>query len=198
MKKTFLAALLTLICVGASAQGLKGTWFAGGNLSYTKSEFSANGDELDAKAFTIMPLLGQFVSPTVAVGGALGYTHFKENPIKNNTFTIMPLARKYWNISGNLYVFGQMALPVAFGKIKDSTDDIPNIDTFGMHFEVSPGFDLIVNDWMTIEAYFTLFSTGFNRVKVDGGDSATNWTFKGESINGRSFGDMTVGVKFLF
>ena len=195
MKKMLLAAVLALICVGTSAQGLKGTWFAGGNISYTKNEFSLVSDDLvDTKAFTIMPLLGNFVSPTVAVGGAIGYTHADLDGIKNNTFTLMPLARKYWNIAGNLYVFGQMALPVAFGTIKN---DIPDIDTFGMHFEVSPGFDLIVNDWMTIEAYFTLFSTGFNRVKQDG-ESATNWTFTGESINGRSFGDMTVGVKFLF
>ena len=195
MKKLALAFALVFVCIGTKAQGLKGTWFAGGNLSYTKTEFSTKAsDDLNAKAFTIMPLAGKFIAPTVAVGGALGYTHSDTDGLKNNTFTVMPLARKYWNISGNLYVFGQMALPLAFGKIKN---DMPDIDTFGMHLEVSPGFDLIVNDWMTIEAYFTLFSTGFSRVKQDG-TSATNWTFKGETINGRSFGDMTVGVKFLF
>lgn len=194
MRKLFLVASLMMFCTVMSAQGLKGTWFAGGNVSFGKQEFNEKGLN-EVKETTIMPLAGKFISPTVAVGGALGFSQIKPGDNKSTTYTIMPLARKYWNIAGNLYVFGQMALPVGITNAEISGADV---DGFGVHFQVAPGFDLIVNKWLSIEASFVLVNAGFERLKPDGGDSATNWALNAKSIGTTSFGDLSVGIKILF
>lgn len=142
-----------------------------------------------------MPLAGKFITPTVAVGGALGFSQVKPGDDKSTTFTIMPLARKYWNIAGNLYVFGQMALPVGITNHKLAAGDV---DSFGAHFQVAPGFDLIVNKWLSIEASFVLVNAGFESLKPDGGDNHTNWSLNAKSVGTAAFGDLSVGVKILF
>ena len=196
MKKLFLVATLIAFCATINAQGLKGTWFAGGAVEFSKAERYVADQKVKTDAYEIMPLVGNFINPSVAVGGALGYKQLKDAGAKDKMFTIMPLVRKYWNITGNLYVFGQAALPVGFGDQKD-----PNgmkTDLFSMNFQFSPGFDLIVNEWFTIEASFNLINAGFMTNKPDEGKKTTNWSINGNSIASSSFGELTVGVKFLF
>ncbi|HJD93198.1 outer membrane beta-barrel protein [Bacteroides coprosuis] len=196
MKKLFLVATLVAFCATMSAQGLKGTWFAGGMVDFGKTEKYIEDVKVKNNTYGIMPLLGKFVTPDVAVGGALGFHQSKfDSDNKNTTFTIMPLARKYWNITGNLYVFGQAALPIGIGNDKMAG---MKTDQFSMHFQLAPGFDLIVNKWMTIEASFTLLNAGFTRNNPDGGEKTTDWSINGNSIASSSFGDLSVGVKFLF
>lgn len=195
MKKLFLVATLVAFCATMSAQGLKGTWFAGGNVNFGKQEINTPEGVDKVTNTAIMPLVGNFIAPTVAIGGALGYNQQKFDDAKFNTFTIIPLARKYWNIAGNLYVFGQIALPVDIGSTKKTE---PEADTFGIHFQVAPGFDLIVNKWLTIEASFVLINAGYSSIDPDGGDKVKDWSIRGNSIASSSFGDLSVGVKFLF
>lgn len=195
MKRTILLASLMIICLSMSAQGLKGVWFAGGNVNFGKQEINLPAGLKKVSQTAVMPLVGKFVSPTVAVGGALGFSQLKHDDVKTNTYTIMPLARKYWNIAGNLYVFGQMALPVDIANTKNSD---PNSNGFGIHFQVAPGFDLIVNKWFSIEASFVLVNAGYSQQKPKGGDTSRDWSLRGNTIGTSSFGDLSVGVKFLF
>lgn len=196
MKKLLLVAVLAAFSVCVSAQGLKGTWFAGGNVNLGSTKtYDDDGDELKLDSYGVMPLVGTFVSPSVAVGGALGYDHAKSGDTKVNTFTVMPLVRKYWNITGSLYFFGQAALPVAFGNEKYGDT---KINDFGVHVQLSPGFDLIVNKWFTVEASFLLVNAGYSNSKPKGGDTSDSWIISGNTIGSSSFGDLSVGVKFLF
>ncbi len=197
MRKLILLAVFALsTTLFVNAQGLKGTWFAGGtfNLGSTKT-YDVDGDEIKTDTYGIMPLLGNFVSPTVAVGGALGYDHSKTGDLKTNKFTIMPLVRKYWNITGPLYFYGQAALPVAFGNTKLGE---AKVNDFGIHVQLSPGFDVIVNSWLTVEASFVLANAGYSSSKPKGGDTSSSWSINGNSVASSKFGDLSVGVKFLF
>lgn len=194
MKKLFLLGAFALVCLFSNAQGLQGTWFVGGNLAITSDKKHVSDVEVKTDAYTVMPLLGTFVSPSVAVGGALGYTNTKTGDDKSNTFTIMPLVRKYWNITGGLYFFGQAALPVSFGNTKGSVEK----DNLGVSLDFAPGFDLIVNSWFTVEASFGLASLGYKSEKPKDGKTDSSWGIKGTSIGSEELGKLTVGVKFLF
>ena len=211
MKKILLVGALAFSSLFAVAQeGLQGVWFAGGSvtLSNDKDKTDTRVKELKTDAYKIMPLVGKFITPSVAIGGALGYSHGKEESvkslegdkfgikdIKSTSFTVMPLVRKYWNIAGGLYFYGQVALPVEFGNTKD---DGAKTNTFGVHAQLSPGFDYIVNSWITVEASFLLMNAGYSSEKPKGGETNSSWGLSGNSIHASDFGDLTVGVKFLF
>jgi hypothetical protein len=196
MRKLLLVAALAVFSVCVSAQGLKGTWFAGGSLNLGSTPvFDDEGNEFKLDTYSVLPLVGTFVSPSVAVGGALGYTHAKSGELKANTITVMPLARKYWNISGGLYFFGQAALPVAFGDEKAGDYKVNGLDVY---VQLSPGFDLIVNNWLTVEASFLLVNAGYSSSKPKGGETSDSWLISGNTIGSSKFGDLSVGVKFLF
>lgn len=190
MKKLFFILTLALVSFGLSAQdGLKGTWFAGGQLSYGKGNTDVNiGDQtfnVDTKSMMFLPIVGTFITPDVAIGAGIGYMNDEKGDLKDDYFVFKPLARKYWNITGPVYLFGQVAAPMLFGDNK----------AFGL--EVSPGIDIVVTSWMTIETSFTIF--GFSYAKPDGGDSSWSVGLNPmNSINDRKVGDLQVGVKFLF
>ncbi len=194
MKKLFLLGAFALMCAFTYAQGLQGTWFAGGNFAVKSDKKYVNDVETKADAYTVMPLVGKFVSPSVAVGAALGYTNTKAGDDKSNTFTVMPLVRKYWNITGGLYFFGQAALPVSFGDTKGAVEK----DDFEVALSFSPGFDLIVNSWFTVEASFGLASLGYKSEKPKGGKTGSSWNVNGNTVNSAELGKLSVGVKFLF
>lgn len=196
MKKILLVGALALSSLFASAQdGLQGVWFAGGNVTLSSSKDKAT--DIKTEEYTVMPLLGKFITPSVAIGGALGFTHIgnDKNNGTGNSFIIQPLARKYWNIGGNFYFFGQAALPVEFGH---ENKDGSRKNTFGVHAQFSPGFDLIVNDWFTVEASFTLLNAGYTRSKPKDGKATDTWSLNGKTIGSSKVGDVSVGVKFLF
>lgn len=203
MKKVLLIAVLTVLCAGMSinAQGLKDVWFAGGTLSISTEKPFKGGDR--TKEFTVLPMVGTFISPSLAVGGAIGYSQV--DPVsdgefagtKSQKFIIQPLVRKYWNISGKLYVFTQASLPISFGNVKQDGDKIG--DSMGFGFAFTPGLDLIVNNWLSIEASFNLINLSYTTFNPKGdGDRVNNFSFKGDALSSTKFGDITVGVKILF
>jgi len=211
MKKLFLAGVLALATLGLNAQGLKGTWFAGGQLSFGSSKVQgfelAEGTAGEQKitSTTVLPILGTFISPSVAIGAGIGYMgttkKFEgEQYSKSNTFVIKPLARKYWNISGGLFFFGQAALPIMFGS-SELTKDVGKANSTDVYLELSPGFDYVINKWLTIETSFTVFNAGYSRVKPKGGDASSSFEFNANpfnSVGDRTVGELQVGVKFLF
>jgi len=209
MKKLLLVAVLAVFSVCVSAQGLKGTWFAGGQLSFgsKKDNIAATEGSFERKStdFTVLPILGTFVSPDVAIGAGLGYISSKtkdggEQTEKSNTFVIKPLVRKYWNISGGLFFFGQASLPVKFGSGETAKGE-GKFNTTDIGLELAPGFDYVINSWMTIETSFTIFNGGYSSRKPKGGDTDSSFGLNFNpfnSIGDRTVGELQVGVKFLF
>jgi hypothetical protein len=210
MKKVLLVAVLAVFSVCVNAQGLKGTWFAGGQLSFgsTKDKGVTIGGvagEQKITNTTVLPIIGSFVSPDVAIGVGLGYmggnAKFEgEQFSKTSNFVVKPLVRKYWNISGGLFFFGQAALPVIVGSA-EGTKDSGKTNNLNVGLELAPGFDYVINSWVTIETSFTILNTGFARSKPKGGDASTSFEFNANpfnSIGDRTVGELQVGVKFLF
>lgn len=190
MKKLFIILTLALVSFGLSAQeGLKGTWFVGGQLSYGKTDEEVKIGDLvgkqDVKSLMLLPVVGTFVTPDIAVGAGIGYMSTERGDFKDDYFVFKPLVRKYWNITGPIYLFGQVAAPMLFG------------DSKSFALEMSPGIDFVVTKWMTIETSFSIFA--FSYTKPDGGDSS--WGVGMNPMNtltDRKVGDLQVGVKFLF
>ncbi len=204
MKKMILVVVLATVCLFANAQdGLKGTWFAGGELSYGSSHI----EEGKQTTTTVLPIVGTFISPDVAIGVGVGYmgSKLKDDGVqieKTNGFVIKPLVRKYWNISGGLFFFGQAALPVIIGNTTLGDGDASvKVNSTQMAIQLAPGFDYVVNSWLTIEASFPIFSAGFNTAKPKGGDSTTDFHVNANpfnSVDDRTLGSLQLGVKFLF
>lgn len=200
MKKLLFIAGIALLSLGAKAQekqGLEGTWWVAGQVAFGSSE---TGD-VKSTSNTILPIVGYFIAPTTTVGVGLGYLGSKaENGSTTTSETsavvVKPLIRKYWNVSGKFFFYGQAALPMVFGN-----DKITDAKTTDIALELSPGFDYIVNSWMTVETSFTIFNVGYSTLKPDSGDKTNEFNFNANpmnSVSDRALGGLQVGVKFLF
>lgn len=210
MRKLFLFVTVALMSLSVSAQdGLKGVWFAGGQLNFgsTKEHNKSTllPGELKTTNTTVLPIVGTFVTPSVAIGAGIGYMGGKQklegNQIdKSNSFVFKPLARKYWNITGGLYFFGQAALPLIIGSGETGATKA-KYDNLSFALELSPGFDYVINSWITVETSFRIASLGYSRKKPKDGKSDTDFGFNVNpfnSIGDRTVGELQVGVKFLF
>lgn len=167
MRKLFLLAGIALLSLNANAQekesnGLEGTWWASCQVGYQKTEI---GDAANTKTM-ILPIAGYFVSPSVTVGAAVGTIKVdsESDGIETNLFVVEPLARKYWNISGGFFFFGQLATPIVSGKVKDT--DI-KVSQFGV--AASGGLDYVVNKWFTVELSYNLANLSFTKLENFGG-----------------------------
>ena len=202
MKKLFLLAGIALLSLNVNAQekeskGLEGTWWVAGQTSFSSSKTG------DAKTTSnmILPIVGYFISPSVTIGAGVGVINGKTDngtiiTSETSTFVVKPLVRKYWNISGGLFFYGQAALPVTMGK-----DKIADSKTSSVTLELAPGFDYIINKWMTVETSFTIFNVGTSTYTPNVGDKTTNFGFNANPMNSmgdRQLGSLQVGVKFLF
>ena len=175
MKKILLAALI-FAGFAANAQenkGLQGAWFATSQFGYQQTK---QGD-VKSTNLTVLPIVGTFVTPSVAVGAGIGYINIKnEDAVGTNTNTglvvVEPLARKYWNIAGNFYFFGQLATPIITGKEKES--DL-KVTQFGV--SMSGGFDFFVTKNFSVEFSYDLANFTSTTLKPDGGDKTTVTNF---------------------
>lgn len=170
MKKLIIGAGLALLTLGVNAQkGLQGTWFATSQIGYQQSK----AGNLKATNFTILPIIGRFVTPNVAVGGAIGYASIKR---ENGTGTIAntgllvvePLVRKYWNVNGGLFFFGQLAAPIITGKEKQSE---LKVSQFGL--AASGGFDMVLGKHFTAEFSYNLANFSITTLTPTVGDKQT-------------------------
>ncbi|OYU80372.1 MAG: hypothetical protein CFE23_09915 [Flavobacterium sp. BFFFF1] len=201
MKKVLLAAAMVFLTFAAQAQekseGLKGIWWVAGQVSYASEKTG------DAKKTSdmILPIVGKFITPSVTVGVGIGTINSKDDngvavTSEENTFVIKPLVRKYWNVAGGLFFYGQTALPVMFGK-----DKVADSKTTSIALELAPGFDYVINKWMTVETSFTILNVGMSTKTPDTGDKTTKFGFNANPMNSvgdRTLGSLQVGVKFLF
>jgi opacity protein-like surface antigen len=172
---TFVSIALFGLTIKAqdASQGLKGAWFVTSQFGYQQTK---TGDIKNTN-LSVIPIVGTFVTPSVALGAGLGYINMKSDAIvgagaKTDLFVIQPLARKYWNVAGSLYFFGQAALPVITGKEKESDT---KISQFGL--SVSGGFDYFVTKNFSVEFSYDLANFTSTTIDPKTGDKTTVTNF---------------------
>lgn len=145
MKKLLVASAVALFGL-SNAQIAKGTVYLSGQASF--SQQNDNNDDSKNTNVTIVPTVGYFVAPNLAVGLGVGFSHEKTslentvNPFPNvsvttkgenidNAVIVEPFVRKYWTLGDKLYFFGQLSVPMAFGsgKQEGSITTVDNNDT---------------------------------------------------------------------
>lgn len=212
MKK--IVTLVSIVLMGLTAkaqdstQGLKGAWFATSQFGYQQSKTA------DAKNTTlsVLPIVGTFVTPSVAVGAGVGFINIKADSdagtaAKTNLFVAEPLVRKYWNVAGSLYFFGQLAVPIITGKEKESELKVNQVGV-----SLSGGFDYFVTKNFSVEFSYDLANftsttldpktgekttvTNFGLAHVANVDPFYNTALGGSSPNLTS--PISVGFKFIF
>lgn len=186
--------------------GLQGTWWVAGQVSFSSDKTG------DAKSDSnmILPIVGYFIGPSTTVGIGVGNIASKTvngagvTTSDGSTFVVKPLVRKYWNIKGGFFFYGQVALPIMTGKtdyFNATTLVASDSKTTSVALEVSPGFDYVVNKWLTVETSFTIFNVGSSTETPNVGDKTTSFDFNVNPMNSvadRALGNLQVGVKFLF
>lgn len=219
MKKLLIAGAAVLYSF-SNAQIKTGTLYVSGEINYNKYENkSSNSSE---QTFKVIPSVGVFVAPNLAVGTGLGYTHgkldytqnFTSGPFttfidytgKTNAVTVAPFVRKYWTLSENLYFFGQLQIPMEFGTINQDAL-VTDFSSSGFVYQqslsyeykytsiginVKPGFDYFLNKNWSIEA--TIGEFGYKNLKYKDTDDRDqkNYNF-GLNLSAVSF-----GVKYIF
>lgn len=212
MKKIVTFVSLVLIGLTAKAQesgqGLKGAWFATSQFGYQQTKTA----DVKNTTLSVLPVVGTFVTPSVVVGAGIGYINIKSasdqgTSAKTDLIVIQPLARKYWNVAGSLYFFGQLALPVITGKEKESE---LKVSQFGL--ALSGGFDYFVTKNFSVEFSYDLANftsttldpkvgekttvTNFGLAHVANVEPLYNGALGGSNPNLTS--PLSVGFKFIF
>ena len=216
MKKILLAGAVALFGL-SNAQIAKGTTYLSGSVGYSQVE--TNNGNLKTENFNVLPTVGYFVNTNLAIGLGVGYqtekttatttttignaTTVSENVIKQPAFIVAPFVRKYWTLSDKLYIFGQLAVPMQFGKtetenssvttagnttISNSTSTEAKYTQIGV--TVKPGLDYFLNKNWSIEA--TIGEFGYSNYKPKDGDATNNYNF------GLNLSSVTFGVKYVF
>jgi len=202
MKKLLVASAVALFGL-SNAQIAKGTAYLSGTVGYSSLENNNNDNKVDD--FSIVPTVGYFVAPNLAVGAGLGYksvadkTTFKNGYEKTtvSAFVVEPFVRKYWTLGDKLYIFGQLSVPMEFGTAKDeetnnniSTSQKVDYTAFGV--AVRPGLDYFLNKNWTIEATIGEFGYSTAKLDVEGSKNVNNFNF------GLNLSAVTIGVKYVF
>jgi len=221
MKKILIAGAALLYSF-SNAQIKTGTVYVSGQADYAKEE--NNSSNSTEQILKVIPAAGIFVAPNLAVGTGLGYTHRQldnhqtiySGPItsiidytgKTNAIIVAPFIRKYWTLSEKLYFFGQLQVPMEFGKIKQDglvtniyepdgynigqqiLDDEYQYTSLGVN--IMPGLDYFLNRNWSVEA--TIGEFGYKNLKYKDTDDRNrkNYNF-GFNLSAVSF-----GVKYVF
>ncbi|KMQ59006.1 opacity protein [Chryseobacterium sp. BLS98] len=216
MKKLLLTGAVALFGL-SNAQIAKGTAYLSGSVGYSQVE-SDNGN-YKKENFNVLPTVGYFVGTNLAVGVGVGYqtekttetttttlpgaTVVSEDITKKPAFVVAPFVRKYWTLSDKLYIFGQLAVPMQFGKTETesnsvvttgSTTSTTSVSTEAKYTQVGvtvkPGLDYFLNKNWSIEA--TIGEFGYSNYKPKDGDATNNYNF------GLNLSSVTFGVKYVF
>ncbi|RQO40767.1 opacity protein [Chryseobacterium sp. KBW03] len=216
MKKILLAGAVALFGL-SNAQIAKGTTYLSGSVEYSQKETNNGNDKKEN--FNVLPTVGYFVNTNLAVGLGIGYqtekntttttatlgntTIVNENVTKTPAFVVAPFVRKYWTLSDKLYFFGQLAVPMQFGKTETETSSVAttgntvvsnSTSTEAKYTKigvtVKPGLDYFLNKNWSIEA--TIGEFGYSNYKPKNGDATNNYNF------GLNLSSVTFGVKYVF
>ncbi|MFB9119964.1 outer membrane beta-barrel protein [Bergeyella porcorum] len=196
MKKVFLLGAFALFgAMNAQESGFEGKTFVTGQVGFGTS--GTSGSDASTSEVAIVPAVGHFVSPTIAIGAGIGYESSTnktnaDNKTTVSAFVVKPFARKYWSVADKFYLFGQLDVPMAFGKTKTTVAgksyEGGKESSFGVFLR--PGLDYFLSNNWTIEA--TIGALGYNSTKPDGGKSANTFGL------GLNFSEINFGVKYVF
>ncbi|MGE4514324.1 MAG: outer membrane beta-barrel protein [Chryseobacterium sp.] len=203
MKKVLLAGAIALFGL-SNAQIAKGTTYVSGQVGYSSTQ--DNNTDSKVEDFTIVPTVGYFVGNNLAVGLGVGYANSSttttsaltnvETKLSTDAFVVAPFVRKYWTVGEKFYIFGQLEVPMAFGKDKaeySGTASQFNTESkfTSIGVNVKPGLDYFLNKNWSIEA--TIGEFGYNNFKYKDLDKSTdNFNF------GLNLSSVTFGVKYVF
>jgi len=216
MKKVLLTGAVALFGL-SNAQIAKGTAYLSGSVGYSQEETNNGNNKVEN--FNVLPTVGYFVGTNLAVGVGVGYqtekrtdistvafpnaTSVSTNEVKEPAFVVAPFVRKYWTLGDKLYIFGQLAVPMQFGKTETENSTVTStgstVTTVSTSTEakytqvgvtVKPGLDYFLNKNWSIEA--TIGEFGYNNYKPKDGDATNNYTF------GLNLSSVTFGVKYVF
>jgi hypothetical protein len=220
MKKIILAGAIALFGL-SNAQIKTGTVYVSGQVNYTKEK--EQNTDITTQEFKIIPTVGVFVAKNLAVGTGLGITNKKEEFTtiyntgsfasivdytgKTNTIIVAPFVRKYWTLSDNLYIFGQLEIPMEFGKINQDAL-VTYMDGMSGYFEqqtlsaerkytsigvnIKPGLDYFLNKNWSIEATIGEFGYKNFKYKEEDAKALNNYNF------GLNLSSISFGVKYVF
>ncbi|WGQ08901.1 outer membrane beta-barrel protein [Pedobacter gandavensis] len=209
--------VLSLVAVSAfafstQAQTEKGKIIVGGNVAFDTQKSDAAGAKSNSN-FQIVPSVGYFVSDNIAIGTGIGYGYSKTNGVagadnttaqfgnKNTSFVVNPFGRYYANLSESFKFFGQLSVPMAFGKDK-AVDAAGNTGaktgtTTEIGVALSPGFAFYPTKKIGIE--FALNGLNYNTLRKEG---VNDEKLKGQGYDEFSFGanffSPKIGVQFHF
>lgn len=221
MKKLIFGSAIALFGL-SNAQIKTGTMYVSGQVNYTKAEDKNN--DITTQNFKIIPTVGIFVAKNLAVGTGLGITNRKEEFTrvynsgssfssqidytgKANAVIVAPFVRKYWTLSEKLYIFGQLEIPMEFGKMNQDAL-VTYVDGMYGYFEqqtlsterkytsigvnVKPGLDYFLNKNWSIEATMGEFGYKNLKYKEEDAKAANSYNF------GLNLSSVTFGVKYVF
>ncbi|MPS64629.1 MAG: opacity protein [Chryseobacterium sp.] len=220
MKKIILAGAIVLFGL-SNAQIKTGTVYISGQVSYSKEENKNINTTI--QDFKIIPTAGVFVAKNLAVGTGIGFTNKKEEDnevYSGGSFTtfvdytgekkavvVAPFVRKYWTLSDNLYIFGQLEIPMEFGKINQDAlvtyvdgmygyidHQTLSVETkyTSIGVNVKPGLDYFLNKNWSIEATIGEFGYKNFKYKEEGAKALNNYNF------GLNLSSISFGVKYVF
>jgi hypothetical protein len=178
MKKILLFAAITIFGFTATAQeneskGLEGAWWATSQVGFQQTKTADN----KSTNLSVIPLVGYFISPSVTVGAGVGMINIKSETggttnADTGLIVVEPLIRKYWNVAGNFYFFGQLAAPIITGKEKESE---LKVTQYGV--AMSGGFDFFVTKSFSVEFSYDLANFTSTTLKPKVGDDTTVTNF---------------------
>ncbi|SHG10056.1 outer membrane beta-barrel protein [Pedobacter caeni] len=199
--------LLSLVAVSAfafssQAQTEKGKIMVGGNVAFDTKKTDASGAKSNTN-FQIVPSVGYFVADNFAVGTGIGYGYSKTNGIavadgaaailgnKNSSFIVSPFGRYYANLSESFKFFGQLSVPMAFGKDKavdaNGNTGAKTGTTTEIGVALSPGFAFYPTKKIGIE--FALNGLNYNNLRKEDGN--------GNKVKGAGYDEFSFGANFF-
>ncbi|WP_316841407.1 outer membrane beta-barrel protein [Pedobacter gandavensis] len=202
MKKLLLSLVtVSAFAFGAQAQTEKGKIIIGGNVAFDTKKSDAAGAKSNSN-FQIVPSIGYFVSDNIAVGTGIGYGSSKTNGIavtnditingvKNTAFVVSPFGRYYANLSESFKFFGQLSVPMAFGKDKavdaDGNTGAKTGTTTEIGVALSPGFAFYPTKKIGIE--FALNGLNYNTLRKE--------DVNGDKVKGAGYDEFSFGANFF-
>jgi hypothetical protein len=208
MKKLLLIAAVSVLGFTANAQTEKGKVVLGGSLFYTSQE--SNDGYSKSSTLSIIPNAGYFISDNLAIGAGLGYSFVKYNQdLGNNFFSnmreknviIKPFARYYKGVNSQFKFFGNLAVPITFGNVK-------NYQNFGDSYllkhttnswgvMLSPGFSYFPMPKLGIE--FSVAGITYNDAKYNNQNSNGQSDTRSKQFRiGADLASPMIGVQFYF
>ena len=205
MKKLIVLGAVALFGL-SNAQIAQGSTYVSGTLNY--QGLRDNNEETKVDDYKFVPTVGYFVADNFAIGVGVGYAanvakqDFSNRYDKdtNSAIVVEPFARKYWTLGDKLYFFGQLSVPLEFGKVKSETvfadfpeDNVENEAKYTSYgVALKPGLDYFLNKNWTVEATIGEFSYKTSKFDVDGAKSNDNLNL------GFNLKSVTLGVKYVF